>query len=707
MSIRQSQILPADYAERVYAGWLGKCIGVRFGAPLENWTYEDIRDHLGELEWYAREDRGKVFKPDDDTAVPMILIRACQDYGVPPTADQLGQTVLNYVADQRGTFWWGGYGVSTEHTAYLNLANGIPAPRSGSMEQNGAIVAEQIGGQIFSDIWGLIAPNDPASAAQMAERASSVAHGGNGIYGGRFIAAMVSAAFSESDPRRLIEIGLGQIPSGSEYARVVRAMCDYHAAHPGDWRAAFEHLKANFGYDRYPGVVHIIPNAGVVALGLLYGEGDFTRTIRITNMCGWDTDCNVGNVGAIIGVAVGVNGIDRRWREPMNDLLIAASLIGTRNLLTIPACVDLFVNIARQRVGEPEQTAPRYHFRYPGSTCNFEAEGDRGRPIHLEQVVIDGQPALRVSIRKLNKKGEIRLFTRTVYHPSDLGTNNYAAQFTPLIFPGQKLRARIYVPQDAPVELRAGLYVYEEHSQSYCHGEAMPLTPGQWHTLTFTIPALTDAYLGQAGVVLRTVGDEWTIGSMALAEMDWSGAPDYETTFVQERPETGAITGWTHLRGYWRLEKDAEGCVAFHGSGVGECEAYTGDINWTDYTVTTEFIPLVGEHHNLNVRVQGALRSYAFGLASGGRFVYYRKDGQHTELGSAPFVWQHGKRYRLTVTARGEDLTAEVRGEGGSAAHLICSAGRDPYLSGQVGFSTWHGGHTRFLSLEVRPAREG
>lgn len=699
--------LPADYAERVYAGWLGKCIGVRFGAPLENWTYEKIRDHLGELEWYAREDRAKIFKPDDDTAVPMILIRACQEYGTWPTAEQMGDVLLNYVADQHGTFWWGGYGVSTEHTAYLNLANGIPAPRSGSIAQNGAIIAEQIGGQIFSDIWGLIAPNDPAAAAELAERASSVSHDGNGIYGGRFIAALVSAAFGESDPRRLIEIGLAQIPADSEYARVVRAVRDYHAGQPDDWRAAFGFLKANFGYDRYPGVVHIIPNAGVVVLGLLYGGGDFTRAIRITNMCGWDTDCNVGNVGAIMGVAVGVDGIDRRWREPINDLLIAASLIGTRNLLTIPACVDLFVNLGRQRYGEPVETPPRYHFRYPGSTCNFEAEGERGRPVHLEQCNIGDETALRVSVRKLNKKGEIRLFTRTVYHPTELGTNNYAAQFTPLIFPGQQLRARVYLPEDSPPDIRAALYVYDEHSGTYHQAEATPLTPGQWHALTYTIPALTDAYLAQVGVVVRQLGDEWTIGSFALSELDWSGAPDYRTTFAKEIKETGAISGWTHLRGYWRLEQDASGRLAFHGSGVGECEAYTGDIAWDDYRASAEFIPLIGEHHGLNVRVRGALRSYAFVLAPGDRVALYKKDRRCEEVAAAPFAWRLGECYRLSVTARGADFTAEAESADGQRVSLRWTDSDHPYLNGQVGLSTWYGGHVRFLSFEVRPVSGG
>src|SRR5258708_859186 len=116
----------SDIEERVYAGWLGKCIGVRFGAPLENWTYDEIKANLGPLTSYLREDAGKIFKPDDDTAFPMILIRALEEYGLSVTAQQIGDTWLNYLGDQHGTLWWGGYGISTEHTAYLNLVNGIP-----------------------------------------------------------------------------------------------------------------------------------------------------------------------------------------------------------------------------------------------------------------------------------------------------------------------------------------------------------------------------------------------------------------------------------------------------------------------------------------------------------------------------------------------------------------------------------------------------
>jgi hypothetical protein len=541
-------------------------------------------------------------------------------------------------------------------------------------------------------------PSCVTLAAELAERAASVTHDGNGIYGGRFVAALVSAAFSEADPGRLIEIGLQHIPAESDYARVIRAMVDFHREHPADWHAGYAFLKANFGYDKYGGVVHIIPNAGIIALGLLYGEGDFSRSIRIANMGGWDTDCNVGNVGAIMGVAVGLAGIDDRWREPINDVLIAANLIGTRNILTIPQCADLFCHLGRQMNGLDSTAAPRYHFRYPGSANAMEVLGERAIPIHHAQTVVDGAGVMRVSIRKLNKKGELHLFTRTNYHPGDLSGNSYGAQFTPIIAPGQTIRARVYLPaEDTPDSVLAALFVYDEHHDLVHQAQSIPLTPG-WHDLSFTVPHLENASLAQVGVIVRVLDPIWERGSICLESLDWEGAPSYKTTFSKERPETAAISGWSRWRGYWRLEDGT-----YNGSGPGWCESYSGDARWTDYRVSAEVIPMLGDYHQLNLRVQGALRSYAFGLAPEGHIALYKKDRDYQPVATAPFAWQHGVAYRLTVTATGDTLTAQAEG-GGETATLRWQDADQPYRHGQVGFSTGQGGHTRYLSLEVGPA---
>lgn len=694
-------MIPQDYDERVYAGWLGKCIGVRFGAPLENWTYEEIRNNLGELKTYLREDAGKIFKPDDDTALPMILIRALEDYGATPdiSAKAMGETWLNYLGDEQGTLWWGGYGISTEHTAYRNMQAGIPAPMAGSIAMNGTTIAEQIGGQIFSDIWGLVAPNQVELAADLAEKAASVSHDGNGMYGGRFIAAMVSAAFSESDPLKLLQIGLEQVPEDSDYTRVIQAMITFHSQNPDDWHAGYAHLKANFGYDKYGGIVHIIPNAGVIALAMLYGEGDFSRSIQIANMAGWDTDCNVGNVGAIMGVAVGVDGIDASWREPMNDLLIAASVIGTRNILTIPQCADLFVRLGHALQGDTVAKNPRYHFNYSGSTSNFLASGEKGRPIHQVQRVIDGIPTLQTSIRKLNKKGEIQIGTRSYYHPSELGSNYYGATFTPLIAGGQTITAEVYIPEDAPETIQAAIYAYDEHSDKRYQAQGTELIAGQWHTLTYTLPALDNACINEVGVLIRNTGAIWTVGAFYLKSLDWDELPKWTSSFANDYAESGGITQWTRLRGYWRIEDSA-----YHGSGVGLCETYTGAPTWQDYQMSVELEPLIGEYHGALLRVRGANRSYALCLAPDNQFTLYRNDCGYSSVVSTNFVWDTNKTYQLQVTAKGNHIHATI--SDGVSEAVLDFEDNSPYLSGQIGLCTWHGSHTRFNSVSVSAISE-
>ena len=126
-----------EYLERIYAGWLAKIIGIRYGAPVEGWTYEKIKNIYGELTDYPVDYRE--FAADDDSNGPLFYLRGLEDggHGAEMTAQDVANALLNYAPYEHGFFWWGGYGTSTEHTAYLNLRNGIPAPMSGSIEQNG------------------------------------------------------------------------------------------------------------------------------------------------------------------------------------------------------------------------------------------------------------------------------------------------------------------------------------------------------------------------------------------------------------------------------------------------------------------------------------------------------------------------------------------------------------------------------------------
>ncbi len=689
--------LPKDYAERVYAGWIGKNIGVRFGAPIENWTYQQILDHLGEIDTYLPLKPGMVFQPDDDVAVPTVLIRALEDYGLDADAYHMGRTLLNYLGDQHGSLWWGGYGVSTEHTAYLNMKNGIPAPLSGSAQLNGLTVAEQIGGQIFSDLWGMIFPADVVKAASYAKAAASVTHDGNGVYGGMFVAAMVSAAFTTSDPLALIEAGLSVIPKDCDYARVVKDVTRFYQENPSDWRACYRFITENYGYDRYGGIVHIIPNAGVIVMGILYGGGDFSRSICITNMAGWDTDCNVGNVGAVMGTAVGLAGIHSSWREPLQDFYLAASIIGSANMPDIPGFADRLVRLGQAAAGEtPLSPKARCHFDYPGATHGFDHNGPQRNMIGFKQEFFDGHGVLKGIVRLLKKKQDMRIFVNTYYHPKQLNSDYYGAGFSPQIYPGQKLTAKLYFPEDAPQMIYAGLTVYDSNHNTYYQGKSVNLVPGQWMNLEWTIPFMEDVCLAQAGIIFRNLSPDTWKGSFYLDDFDWSGEPDFTTHFAQTKNEYGAASQWTFLRGFWRVEDGA-----YHGSGVEENETYTGLLDWKDLELTAQLRPLYGKTHLVNVRVQGALRSYAAGLADGKLVLYKKEDGLYVEKASQPFNWSADGIYQINIAVEGNRIMVKILDQEIPVISWVDET--DPYLTGMIGLTNFSGCHTAYETITVEP----
>lgn len=678
--------VPRDYEERVYSAWLGKCIGVYMGSPVEGWGRRGIAERLGEVRGYIK----NVFKVDDDIAVPLIYLAALERVSSPESFSPAvaADAWLNFIPEGHGAIWWGGYGRSSEHTAYLNLLHGIPASASGSASLNGRTLAEQIGGQIFSDIFGLVCPGNPERAAELAAAASSISHDGEGVNGGRFIAAAASLALVERDPVAVVEGALRVLPEDSEYRRAVEEVLWFFRGNPRDWRAAMDFVEERFGYGRYPGEVPIIPNAAVVVLALLYSGGDFAEAVRIAVMCGWDTDCNAGNVGAIMGAMVGSAGIPGELRCPVNDIVLGGCLLGAWNLLDIPNVALRTAKVGLRFTGTDVggEALPRCHFRLPGSTHGLQGRDGSGQVVRLSWVPEHGG-ALRTAVRRLRPGPGVDIYLRTYFHPEELSSTYYAAGFSPLIWPGQSVAARLFLPEGKGVHV--SLYVVDGHTGTRHEGRLVRLVPGEITEVRFTIPPLRAALLVEVGLTLRLLGGGPWDGYIDLLDLGWEGKPRFSTDFSREREEYGAVSGWTYLRGHWRLEG---GGLA--GSGYGENEVYTGDPSWGDYSVRVVLIPVWGDKHRVNVRVQGALRSYAAGLAPG-RLVLYKKDRVYREVASTPLEWGLGGKYELLIRAKGPELSVTANGQ----TRLHWRDEDSPYLQGAIGLSNSRGCHTRYLEL--------
>jgi ADP-ribosylglycohydrolase len=685
-----------DYAERVYAGVLGKIIGVYLGRPFEGWTHEQILATLGEIKYYVTDRHDlplhnhQLVVTDDDISGTFTFLRALPDYNnaLRLTPAQIGQTWLNYIIENRTILWWGGLGNSTEHTAFLRLKDGIHAPQSGSMALNGKVVAEQIGAQIFIDGWGLISPGDPALAADLARRAGSVSHDGEAIYGAQIIAALIAQAFVESDVHKLIASAVAFIPQDSIIYRLIADIRDWHATNPGDWYAARAKLASQYGYDRYGGNCHIVPNHGLVMLSLLYSQGDFSRAQTIVNTCGWDTDCNAGNVGCILGVRNGLAAFEggSDWRGPVADRLYLPTADSGRAISDAVRETDFILEVAHAIHGEKwirPKGGARFHFSLPGSVQGFRSQQDlqvENRPHPTES----GHRALAIHYR-LKAGGTAALMTPTFIPPEAIEMPGYTLLASPTLYQGQTVLVLVIADakNSRPVEVGIQLQSYgEEDKLVDVHGPRQNLSPGQSVHLEWQVPDLTGAPITQIGISISS--DQPADGVVYLDYLSWDGTP--EVTF--QRPRAAGEMWkrqWVNAADLFE-EKFDEAFRVIQNRGRGL--VITGTREWTDYSVRARITPHLAKAFGLAARVQGLERYYALLLSNQNRIKLVKRLDGETVLAEKAFAWEFGRAYDLQIIVMDTRISASVDGAlifdvadsdrpmiGGGIA-LVCEEGR-------------------------------
>ncbi|MBR6371787.1 MAG: ADP-ribosylglycohydrolase family protein [Victivallales bacterium] len=285
-----------EYLEKVYGCWAGKNIGGTLGAPMEG------KMAMNNVTFYTQELNG-VPAPNDDLDLQLIWLAAVEINGI----DQITPNLL-------GEYWHQSIiaPCSEYEVCMMNVVNGFMPPLSGAVNNDKYKYSN--GAWIRSEIWACLCPGAPDQAIKYAYNDSCADHCEEGIWAEMFTAALEAAAFVEGNPRRLIEIALSKVPADSVLAKAVNeAIACYDKGLP--WNETREKLMADFDIVEYRAAVNI----GFVIIGLLYGEGDFDKSICTAVNCGDDTDCTGATVGALFGIMKGISNIPKRWLEPIGE----------------------------------------------------------------------------------------------------------------------------------------------------------------------------------------------------------------------------------------------------------------------------------------------------------------------------------------------------------------------------------------------------
>lgn len=297
------------YRDKMMAGWLGQMVGVTWGFPVEFKYLGEIVPEKNVPEW--KPDMINQAFEQDDLYVEMTFLRTLQQYGFSVSNRQAGIDFANSLYP----LW------HANDSGRANLRKGIAPPDSGHPRNNPH--ADDIDYQIEADFAGLISPALANHAVTLGNTFGRIVNYGDGLYGGQFVAAMYSIAFVENEPEKIITQALEYIPAESQYAQTIRDVLKWHQEFPEDWTKTWEKIDQKYqldlNYRKFScdkGKLNIDAkiNGAYIVMGLLYGNKDIEKTIRISMRCGQDADCNPSNAAGILFTTMGLTRLPAKYK---------------------------------------------------------------------------------------------------------------------------------------------------------------------------------------------------------------------------------------------------------------------------------------------------------------------------------------------------------------------------------------------------------
>lgn len=351
---------PAVLRDKLRGAWLGRAAGCILGIPCEGMSKPAIKNAARALgmtyplhdywaqdpkladplaKHYGLTPRRDFTKPhltyagtDDDLTYTLLGLLILEQYGPDFTTADVGEAWLKYLP----------MACTAEHVALENLKAGVDAATCGTQDNP---YVDWIGADIRSDPWAYAAPAWPEKAAEFAYRDAYISHRATGIHGEMYFSAAIAAAFGVDCPVAALEIGLTEIPRYCRTAKVVRDTLKW-CAKDGDWHTTTERILSTYAG---MSMAHTLNNAALTIAGIVYGAGDFGKTIALTVMGGVDTDCTGATAGSLLGAVLGARKLPGKWTKPLGTR--AESYLIDRRRWTHDDIVARFAAVAEKVCG--------------------------------------------------------------------------------------------------------------------------------------------------------------------------------------------------------------------------------------------------------------------------------------------------------------------------------------------------------------------
>jgi hypothetical protein len=317
-SLTENTFTADELKDKIKGGWAGQTIGVVYGAPVEFKYQGSIIPDYQNIPW--REGYVKYWwdkKPClfDDIYTDLNFVEVFEKYGLNVSAD----TIAHHWASTPYHL------AHANQASRYNILNGIMPPKSGYWKNNPH--ADDLDFQIEADFIGLMTPGMVNSATEIANRVGHIMNSGDGYYGGVYVSALYSMAFASDNVSEIVEQAIKTIPEGTKFHDCITDVIKWHKQNPNDWQATWFELQKKWNNDvGCPKGVFLSfdidakINSAYATIGLLYGKGNFTKSIDIAARCGQDADCNPATVGGVLGVMLGYSKIPAFWLKPLQEI---------------------------------------------------------------------------------------------------------------------------------------------------------------------------------------------------------------------------------------------------------------------------------------------------------------------------------------------------------------------------------------------------